>query len=89
MENTKYYKRALNIINDFQKSEMEFETFIEKPTFSKLGLISAYSISQIDNLEKEKAQKILDKKLLELHEAWKGYFTDLGRGYVEIRFRHN
>ena len=41
------------------------------------------------DLEKEKAQKILDKKLLELHEAWKGYFTDLGKGYVEIRFRHN
>ena len=63
MENTKYYKRALNIINDFQKSEMEFETFIEKPTFSKIGLISAYSISQIDNLEKEKAININQKYL--------------------------
>ena len=63
LENTKYYKRALNIINDFQKSEMEFDTFIEKPTFSKLGLISAYSISQIDNLEKEKAININQKYL--------------------------
>ena len=63
LENTKYYKRALNIINDFQKSEMEFETFIEKPTFSKIGLISAYSISQIDNLEKEKAININQKYL--------------------------
>ena len=41
------------------------------------------------DLEKEKAQKILDKELLKLHETWKGYITDLGRGYVEIRFRHN
>ena len=63
LENTKYYKRALNIINDFQKSEMEFETFIEKPNFSKLGLVSAYSISQIDNLEKEKAININQKYL--------------------------
>lgn len=63
LENTKYYKRALNIINDFQKSEMEFNDFIEKPNFSKLGLISAYSLSQIDNLEKEKAININQKYL--------------------------
>lgn len=63
LENTKYYKRALNIINDFQKSEMEFDDFIKKPVFSKLGLISAYSISQIDNLEKEKAININQKYL--------------------------
>lgn len=57
--------------------------------FKRKTLKNNLKVNEKLNLEKEKAQKILDKKLLELHEAWKGYFTDLEKGYVEIRFRHN
>lgn len=94
LENTKYYKRALNIINDFQKSEIEFNDFIEKPNFSKVGLISAYSISQIDNLEKEKAininQKYLDnldnnKTFLEKFYFFNGAINEQGERTDHIK----
>lgn len=57
--------------------------------FKRKTLKNNLKVNEKLNLEKEKEQKKLDGKILELHEAWKGYFIDLGRGYVEIRFRHN
>ena len=57
--------------------------------FKRKTLKNNLKVNKKLDLEKEKAQKILDKELLKLHETWKGNFTDLGRGYVEIRFRHN
>lgn len=75
-----------------EKYKLKYNKDLERnkiTMFKRKTLKSNLKVNEKLNLEKEKAQKILDKKLLELHEAWKGYFTDLGRGYVEIRFRHN
>ena len=49
--------------------------------FKRKTLKNNLKVNEKLNLEKEKEQKKLDGKILELHEAWKGYFTDLGRGY--------
>ena len=75
-----------------EKYKLKYNKELERSKitmFKRKTLKNNLKVNEKLNLEKEKAQKILDKKLLELHEAWKGYFTDLGRGYVEIRFRHN
>lgn len=75
-----------------EKYKLKYNKELERnkiTIFKRKTLKNNLKVNEKLNLEKEKAQKILDKKLLELHEAWKGYFTDLGRGYVEIRFRHN
>ena len=75
-----------------EKYKLKYNKEIERnkiTMFKRKTLKNNLKVNEKLNLEKEKAQKILDKKLLELHEAWKGYFTDLGKGYVEIRFRHN
>lgn len=57
--------------------------------FRKKALKNNVKVVEKLNLEKEKEQKILDDKILEMHKAWEEYFTDLGKGYVEIKFRHN
>ena len=57
--------------------------------FRKKALKNNVKVVEKLNLEKEKEQKILDDKILEMHKAWEEYFTDLGTGYVEIKFRHN
>lgn len=75
-----------------KKYKLKYNKEIERnkiTMFKRKTLKNNLKVNGKLDLEKEKAQKILDKKLLELHEAWKGYFTDLGKGYVEIRFRHN
>lgn len=75
-----------------EKYKLKYNKEIERnkiTMFKRKTLKNNLKVNGKLDLEKEKAQKILDKKLLELHEAWKGYFTDLGKGYVEIRFRHN
>ena len=75
-----------------EKYKLKYNKELERnkiTIFKRKTLKNNLKVNEKLNLEKEKAQKILDKKLLKLHEAWKGYFTDLGRGYVEIRFRHN
>ena len=75
-----------------EKYKLKYNKEIERnkiTMFKRKTLKNNLKVNKKLDLEKEKAQKILDKKLLELHEAWKGYFTDLGKGYVEIRFRHN
>jgi hypothetical protein len=75
-----------------EKYKLKYNKELERSKitmFKRKTLKNNLKVNEKLNLEKEKAQKILDKKLLELHEAWKGYFTDLGKGYVEIRFRHN
>ena len=75
-----------------EKYKLKYNKELERSKitmFKRKTLKNNLKVNEKLNLEKEKAQKILDKKLLELHEAWKGYFTDLGKGYVEIRFRQN
>jgi hypothetical protein len=75
-----------------EKYKLKYNKEIERnkiTMFKRKTLKNNLKVNGKLDLEKEKTQKILDKKLLELHEAWKGYFTDLGKGYVEIRFRHN
>lgn len=57
--------------------------------FKRKTLKNNLKVNKKLDLEKEKEQKILDDKILEMHKAWEGYFTDLGKGYVEIKFRHN
>lgn len=74
-------KYKLNYNKDLKRNKISM--------FRKKALKNNLKIDGMLNLDKEKEQKKLDGKILELHEAWKGYFTDLGRGYVEIRFRHN
>lgn len=75
-----------------EKYKLKYNKELERSKitmFKRKTLKNNLKVNEKLNLEKEKAQKILDKKLLELHETWKGYFTVLGKGYVEIRFRHN
>lgn len=74
-------KYKLNYNKDLKRNKISM--------FRKKALKNNLKINKKLNSDKEKEQKKLDGKILELHEAWKGYFTDLGRGYVEIRFRHN
>ena len=75
-----------------EKYKLKYNKELERnkiTMFKRKTLKNNLKVNKKLDLEKEKAQKILDKELLKLHEAWKGYFTDLGKGYVEIRFRHN
>ena len=75
-----------------EKYKLKYNKEIERnkiTMFKRKTLKNNLKVNGKLDLEKEKAQKILDDKILEMHKAWEGYFTDLGRGYVEIRFRHN
>lgn len=74
-------KYRLNYNKDLKRNKITM--------FRKKALKNNVKVVEKLNLEKEKEQKILDDKILEMHKAWEGYFTDLGKGYVEIKFRHN
>ena len=71
LENSKYVKRALNVMNEFDKSGMSLDEFLDKPKMSNFGYINAYSLGAINELEK---LSTLDEKQKEYLKGHNSYF---------------
>ena len=70
LENSKYVKRALNVMNEFEKSDMSFDEFLDKPRMSNFGYINAYSIGAINEIEKLSNLDEKQKEYLKEHNTY-------------------